>query len=180
MKNRIDLANYFNRLGFKSGAEIGVADGRFSEKLCQANPDLRLYCIDPWDTYKGNNRGGGEDQQHGNYEIAQERLSRYNTFLYRDTSRDAVTHFEDGSLDFVFIDGNHDFDYVMMDLILWAPKVRKGGIISGHDYYHFKGSGVIEAVNAYADFHKIGVSVIGENRKHNRDDDQPCFWWVKR
>ena len=47
---------------------------------------------------------------------------------------DAIEDFEDESLDFVYIDGHHGFRYVAEDLVEWSQKVKKGGIISGHDY----------------------------------------------
>jgi len=180
MHNRLDLAHAIHHFGLKVGAEIGVADGRYSEKLCQIIPNVKLYCIDPWRTYSGNHRGGDEDQQGSNYEIAKKRLSSFDATLIRKTSMEAIHKFKDASLDFVFIDGNHDYDYVMEDLIGWSRKVRKGGIVAGHDYYPFKNSGVIEAVNDYVKFHKIRANIIGEIRKHNNDDYQPCFWWTKK
>ena len=50
--------------------------------------------------------------------------------------QDAVKDIEDSSLDFVHIDGDHSYDFVMQDIILWGRKVRIGGIISGHDYLY--------------------------------------------
>lgn len=179
MNNRIDLARHFNNLGFNVGAEIGVADGRFSEALCKSIPGLKLYCVDPWTTYKGNRRGGGKQQHDANFASAQARLLPYDAHLLRGLSSSMAPTILDGSLDFVFIDGNHDYEYVLEDLFIWSKKVRKGGIVSGHDYYHFNNSGVIEAVDAYVYEHDIDLQIIGEVRKHARDDDQPCFWWVK-
>ena len=52
---------------------------------------------------------------------------------------EAVKDFKDNSIDFVYIDGNHTYDYVTQDITEWSKKVRKGGIVSGHDYgwwYH--------------------------------------------
>ena len=46
----------------------------------------------------------------------------------------AISQFEDNSLDFVYIDGNHAYDYVLEDCREWSKKVRHGGIVSGHDY----------------------------------------------
>ena len=42
--------------------------------------------------------------------------------------------FEDESLDFIYIDANHAYDFVVEDINLWFPKLKKGGIFSGHDY----------------------------------------------
>lgn len=63
------------------------------------------------------------------------------------TSKEASTLFDDESLDFVFLDAEHLYDNVMEDLNLWYPKVRKGGIIAGHDYY--QGTEVKTAVDKF-------------------------------
>lgn len=58
-------------------------------------------------------------------------------------SAQAATGFEDGSLDAVFIDADHRYEYVLKDIQTWLPKVKPGGIISGHDIDE---KGVTEAV----------------------------------
>jgi hypothetical protein len=69
------------------------------------------------------------------YEIAQERLAPYNCRFVRKFSMDALAQFEDDSLDFVYIDGNHRLPWVLDDICGWMIKVRAGGIVAGHDYY---------------------------------------------
>jgi hypothetical protein len=54
--------------------------------------------------------------------------------MVRATSEIAADMFNDNSLDFVYIDANHAYDYVVQDIELWYPKVKKGGFICGHDY----------------------------------------------
>lgn len=178
MKSRIDLAEYFNLLGFVKGAEIGVADGRYSEILCKKIPKLELLCIDPWIPYKGCWRSKG--YQAKAYEKAQQRLGKYNTKLIKKTSLEASLDVPDESLDFVFIDGSHLFDNVMIDIILWTRKVREGGIISGHDYTFFTNSGIIEAVNIYTQLHRIELNIISRDRTNSKEDRQPCWWFVKK
>lgn len=178
MNNRIDLAFFFNEKGYKVGAEIGVAEGRFSEILYQSIPGLQLFCIDPWTPYEGSWRG--KDYQKGAYQQAVERLSKYNAKLIKKNSLEASFDIQDNSLDFVFIDGCHRFNYVMLDIILWNQKVRKGGIVSGHDYCHFKDSGVVEAVNAYTQTNKIELNIISRNNESFKDDRQPCWWFMKK
>lgn len=160
-------------MGLYRGAEIGVADARFSTYLCQRMPKIELYCIDPWRPYHGNRRGGGRQQHSKNFEFAQERLANFNATLIQETSFEANSQFDDESLDFVYIDANHDFDYVMIDIILWAQKVRSGGIVAGHDYYHFNNSGVIEAVDAYIKAHGIHQWFLTDER-------EPTWYWQKQ
>ena len=57
---------------------------------------------------------------------------------YKDlkmTSMEAVKKFENESIDFVFIDGSHEYEDIKNDIISWMPKVKKGGVLAGHDYY---------------------------------------------
>ena len=181
LSSRVELAKHFNRLGFKKGAEIGVASGDYSEILCQSIPDLKLFCIDSWEKYKDERRMQRAHQHATNYEFAKKRLAKYDTTVIKAFSMDAVKNFADGSLDFVYIDGNHAFDYVMEDIIEWSKKVRKGGIVSGHDYYHFRRSGIVEAVNTYTSVYGIELNLTDKrNPKNGPDDQEPSFWWVKK
>lgn len=170
VRTREDLARLFAARGYLRGCEVGVADARYSALLCATIPGVELLCVDPWEPYGLNGRGGGKQQQHGNYDVARERLAPYAATLDRRLSADAAPDVPPETLDFVYIDGNHDFDFVMLDLLLWVPKVRAGGIVAGHDYYHFRNSGVIEAVDAYAAVHGIRFHVTGERR-------EPSWWW---
>ena len=54
--------------------------------------------------------------------------------MIRCLSKNAVKLFKDESLDFVYIDANHAYDFVKEDLEMWWPKIKKGGYICGHDY----------------------------------------------
>lgn len=179
MENRIKLADYFAKQGFKVGAEIGVADGRYSEILLKSNPRLRpLYCIDPYAPYHGNWRS--QSDQNLAYDRAVERLSKYNANIIRKTSLEACGEFEDGSLDFVFIDGAHDFNNVMLDIILWTAKVRKGGIVSGHDYYEARTVKVIPAVSTFCTQNNIRLNIIPRATGVHRDDRVPCWYFEKK
>lgn len=55
--------------------------------------------------------------------------------------------FKDGSIEFVFLDGSHDRESVLDDIAAWAPKVKRGGILAGHDYNRIDSPQVIEAVD---------------------------------
>lgn len=134
--NRLtDLPTLFKELEVRSGAEIGVAAGGFSEILCKNFPDAKIYSIDPWKFYPLVKNFKRQKQHDLLYRAAVEKLSKYpNSEIIKKTSMDAVKDFEDGSLDFVFIDADHRFQHITNDLAEWSKKVRIGGIISGHDY----------------------------------------------
>jgi predicted O-methyltransferase YrrM len=158
---RNDLAVVFNELGFKTGAEIGTEAGKYAQVLCQAIPGLKLYCIDPWLDY--DDGGGYKDSvtQAKFNQYLQEtktRLTQFDCEIIRDFSMNAVKKFEDNSLDFVYIDGNHRLDYVVNDLVWWTEKVRPGGIVAGHDYIKLKkqnNSHVPYALEAYTKAYNI-------------------------
>jgi len=143
--SRDDLPEFFKELGFKVGAEIGVSDGKNLEKYCKAG--LTMYGIDPWsndddDIYNNPFNKTKPYKNMGDvYNLAVEKLSSYpNCTLIRKTSLNALKDIPKRSLDFVYIDGNHMYGYVAMDLMSWAHKVKKSGIIAGHDYYRIGGS----------------------------------------
>ena len=97
--------------------------------------------------------------------------------IIRASSMDAVRDFQPESLDFVYIDANHSFDYVMQDIIEWSRRVRKGGIVAGHDYTQkkkYEDLHVVEAVAAYTGIRRIRPWFIvgSEAEVHS-------FWWMK-
>ncbi len=61
-------------------------------------------------------------------------------------SFDRAKDFEDESIDFLFIDANHTYEFVIKDIKSFLPKMKKGGVIAGHDYNEHH-PGVIQAVN---------------------------------
>jgi len=99
-------------------AEVGVYFGRsalfMAEQLVALNKKITFNCIDVW------------PKPHV--------LSEHKVNFMQMPSVDAANLIDDESLDFVFIDANHSYESVAEDIKAWFPKVRKGGIISGHDY----------------------------------------------
>lgn len=172
MKTRRDLANYFNELGFKKGAEVGVFAGLFSEHLLKTIPGLDLTCVDIWGT--------------GKYKAAEdeclERLAPYGVTIIKDYSVEAAKQIEDGSLDFVYIDGAHDYDNVKADLEAWTPKVKVGGIVAGDDFYYFPSGkgGVQPAATEFTSNHQYNLRVTDWDPGNElQDERQPNFWFVK-
>lgn len=166
---RIDLAGLLGRLGLVNGVEVGTRDGTFAEVLYKNIPNLKLSCVDPWDAYYH------FDTEYGkkNYDIAVSKIVPLGAKLIKAISVEGVKEFEDNSLDFVYIDGDHRFDYVMEDLIAWGRKVKVGGVIAGHDYYRFRNAGVVPAVDVYTNCHYVNEWFI-------TDEKEASFFWVKQ
>lgn len=128
------LTSLFAELEFKAGAEIGVLKGLYSKWLCAKNKKLKLYCVDAWTSYKEYCEDEDQKMMDSCFKKAQERLVKFNCVFIRKFSMDAVEDFKDNSLDFVYIDANHAFQYVVNDIAEWSKKVRLGGIVAGDDY----------------------------------------------
>jgi len=160
--------------GMKVGAEIGVEQGLFSEIICQHNPGIRLYCIDAWQAYKGYRDHTRQEKLDRYFNETIERLKSYNCHIMRKWSMDAVKDFEDESLDFVYIDANHDFKHVAEDIAEWSKKVKRGGIVAGHDYVRNRSSiecQVKDVVDAWGHAYGIKINVT--------EDEFPSWWYIK-
>lgn len=165
--NRTDLAKHFKELGFKIGAEIGVDTGIYSEILCKEIPGLKLYSIDVWDL----NAVKSREKRLGKYEEAKKRLAPYDATLIKKLSLDALQDFDNNFFDFVYIDACHLFDDVMQDIIQWTKKVRKGGIVAGHDYNPNAEVPVVKlAAETYAMCHSYDLNITA-------DQDESLSWW---
>lgn len=163
--SRRNLSKWLGILGYKTGAEIGVAEGRHAKQMLDLSPGIKLLCVDTWERYSGNPRGGPQSQQDRNYGIAQRVLKPFDCQLVKAYSMDAVRDVPLESLDFVYVDAHHGFDWAMQDIIEWGKRVRRRGMISGHDYYHFRGAGVVEAVDAYILAHNVKEWFLTNEKK---------------
>lgn len=161
------LAKMMADLGYRRGVEIGTHRGVSAKMWCKANPEMHLTCIDPYSPYKAR---PSQDKQNTYYASAVKRLKPFNATIIRDTSMNALAEFEDASIDFVFIDGDHRFDPVAMDLICWSRKVCQGGMVMLHDYFAFGQSGVMQAVDAYTHCHRVDPWYV------TRDHMPTAFW----
>jgi predicted O-methyltransferase YrrM len=170
MTNRQDLARYFYERGFHLGVEVGVCHGVYAEQLLQANPGLTLYGVDSW------RRG---DACHRMHERLADQIASRRFHLLSMKSLKAVEHFADGALDFVFIDADHREAEVYADLVAWTPKVRLGGIVSGHDYFLHKG-GVVAAVDRFVREQEVQLKVIPRDGQNPEKDSHPPCWWFER
>jgi hypothetical protein len=179
---RDDLPALCRAYGLAQGAEIGVWKGAYSERFCQAG--IRMLCVDPWESYpawKDTKNALSGDEAIAFMEAARlqavDRLSRYpGCQIVRAYSVPASRLVPNGSLDFVYLDGNHSYMAVIDDLLAWVPKVRAGGLIAGHDYRINPRKPFIQVVDAIRDF--TGTRSITPWYVTARDRT-PSFLWVQ-
>ena len=138
---RAAFPNMLTEIGLLgTGAEIGVLTGDHSVVLLENWPGEKLICVDPYGD-------GGifpnefPEKQHiweDRYKQAMKRLNKYGKRceLWKTDSQTAARIVDNGSLDWVYLDGRHSYEGVSEDIHLWRPKIKKGGIIGGHDYLH--------------------------------------------
>lgn len=88
-------------------------------------------------------------------------------------SEEAVNDIADDSLDLVFIDAKHDYEYVKKDITIWIPKLRKSGFMSGHDFCDAH-PGVIRAVNEIIKSPRLEIDA--ERVVEHCD----AVWWIRK
>jgi len=113
------------------------------------------------------------------YAYARKLLAPYNVQIVNEWSMKAVKRFADESLDFIYIDANHSYGYVKEDIREWSKKVKKGGVVSGHDYVNEHAGipfGVKRAVNEWVAENKIPYLFI---LNKNANTEMPSWLYVK-
>jgi hypothetical protein len=142
MPDRDQFGQWLNERGLDGeGVEVGVQRGHYAAALLRAWKGRRLHCVDPWSDMTQDPRyvdvgNVPQQQQDRNYEEATRRLATFGDRckIHRLDSVEAAGRFADRSLDFVYLDARHFREALLEDLERWAPKVRPGGYLAGHDY----------------------------------------------
>lgn len=181
---RDQLAILFKELNYTTGVEIGVDKGLYSEILLKANPNLRLYGVDPFEPHEGYQDYVLQSTFDTMIHESAERLAPYPNYTFvRKYSMDAVKDFKKESIDFVYIDGDHRYDSVTNDMTEWSKRVKPGGIIAGHDYFRHPGPAkdyVVRAVHDYTNANNIKPwFILGRTAKDEgliRDAVRSWMW----
>ena len=146
------------------GSFVGDSTEIFARNFKEVN------CVDPWQN--------GYDDEHdpSSYKWPMKQIEAQfdecilkvfpNVKKHKMTSAEGAALFEDESLDFVYIDGNHLEEFVELDITSWLPKVKPDGWIGGHDYGHKWAPGVKPAVDR----------VVGEPEARFRETS----WIIKK
>jgi len=117
------------------GVEVGSGAGGNAVNILSGWKEItKLWCVDCWLIYQGYTDFIKEsDQTQLRNECIIATVFHPRMHIIIDLSVEATKRFKDKSVDFVYIDANHAYKYVKEDILAWTPKVKKGGIIGGHD-----------------------------------------------
>jgi len=124
----------------KVAAEIGVWEGGFSRRILEICEPTELHLIDPWLYLPefGNTGFGRKKNEFKMEERYHEVVAAFKddarVKIHRSTSEEALAKLPDNTLDWVYIDGNHNEPYINNDLAACLKKVKNNGIITGDDY----------------------------------------------
>ena len=155
--------------------EVGTWRGKTAKQILERCPNVMLYMIDRWeradvgDSYLTSGsqtalrpQSDYDDAYHLCVNLAL--IHGRRVHIIKSDSVAAALDFKPGSIDLVFIDGDHSYDGARRDIIAWLPKVRSGGWLCGHDYAHPEQGEVKRAVDEL-----IGAVELGDNRT----------WWTR-
>jgi|SRR5215469_926967 len=138
--------------------EMGVALGRsafmMAEMIQKSKKDITFYAVDLWDVVPAKQWAPFASDFFGTFLEGAVKHARHLLQQVRILRLDSVAAsrvFDDASIDFVFIDGDHWYDPVRRDVLTWLPKMKPGSVMAGHDYDqpHLK---------------RAVIDVFGENR----------------
>jgi hypothetical protein len=159
------------------GIEIGVAAGEHALSLLKNLNIERLYLIDPYEDYEqyleGKLHYGIDQLAISETELlARAALEKYSNQIIwlKKHSADAI-NFIDEKVDFVYIDGNHQYEFVVEDINNYFPLLKEFGVLGGHDYYNGfqrEHDGVINAVINFSVSHGLQL------RSELPD------WWIEK
>lgn len=162
--------------GCKSIVELGCLYGASTRAMLD-NSDARIWCIDSW-------RGSDTTPKRGHVSTEEDFLVflrniqdvRDRVVILKTFTREAAGLLPRGSFDMVFIDADHSYDAVRFDILHYAPLLRFGGLLCGHDYkigWRIRG-GLIRAVNELVtDVHTAGQMIWWTRKKKGWLREEP-------
>ena len=140
--SRMWILMLLRQTGGGVGGEIGVWKGEFSTLIRRYVRPKKLHLIDPWifdPKYPDRMYGGKIAKNQGDmdriFRSVQEKFADDPTvIIHRGPSAVVLPKFNDDYFDWIYIDGNHSYEFVLDDLQMCLAKVRSGGVITGDDY----------------------------------------------
>jgi len=171
--------NHLNLLG--TGAEIGIQRGHFARQVLDLWRGEILYLIDAWRQLVGYqdvaNVPNNEHVDNLLDAVARVRGHWQRVRIIQELSENAARMIPDGTLDWVYLDADHQYSAVIKDLTAWVPKVREGGVIAGHD--HLDGVLSIQGVETRFGVRSAVRDFFGDRHVDSTLEDFPTWYHIK-
>ena len=149
------------------GAYLGRSTVYLASCIKRSGKQIRLYAVDLWDTGLHDDGRARTSMRETDdvfrHFIRNVRRAGVEDVIYplKMSSVQAAALFEDGTLDFVFLDANHDYQAVHLELAAWFPKVKRRGVLGGHNYRHAHFLGVRRAADEFFGEQELPLQVHG-------------------
>ncbi len=157
------LNSYYKSRNDLKMIEIGSYMGESSSLFAASGMFKEIHCIEPFQQHEEFNVKSGYTWDDVKKEFDTNTRIFDNIILHEDFSFNIGHKFKDGTFDFVYLDGGHDYESIERDIKLYLPKLKPLSLFGGHDYSE-KFPSVIKVVN----------KLIGEPDKHFLDAS-----WIK-
>jgi hypothetical protein len=159
--------------------EIGVRYGENAKRIANHLKPSMFYLVDPW-LARGKYAADGMLPQNV-YNIAYEKVkkelgSKWFVKIIKDFSMNVLNQFDDGSLDMIYIDGDHSYPEAKDDFCMYLPKLKSGGFFGGHDFTNdrremeLKGFGVQKCVTEFLIENDYKIEIATLNNYTNFKD----------
>lgn len=143
------------------GVEIGTDEGINAREILETGKIKMLYLIDPYMPYNEPSFNKNNYEPTKQLYKAELLLKKFENKKFIIFESDEAKQFIPDNLDFVYIDGNHNYEFVKQDILNYLPKVKKGGVIGGHNIDRV---GVIKAI----------LEIFPNNKINLLEND----WWI--
>lgn len=170
-------SHILNKFGLGTiGVEIGIDAGDYSDIVLKLLSPSKYYMIDPYVRYGDMSRS--QEHYNGMYESVCKRFSGVSNVNIIRLKSEHATYLIRETLDFVYLDGDHEYPAVKSDLELYYPMLKDGGVLCGHDYREKNSPddwmGVKEAVDEFANKNKLNLVIQEDSNSHI------CDWWIDK
>lgn len=137
------------------GCELGVFEGEFSEILLSEDKFSKLYLVDLFDgIVESGDKSGNNIKSKNSLDLLNSVLNKFvNKQCVEIVKKDSVSFLEsfpDNYFDFIYIDTSHQYEHTKRELNTSLRKIKKDGIIAGHDYNRYRFDGVVRAVDEFS------------------------------
>jgi len=148
--------------------ELGVFLGDFSKKIYELSNPLELHLVDTFPDVMVSGDKDGNNVIQADLSKAPNDLEKYfvnkNVKIHKMMSFEFLENLPDSSIDVVYIDADHSYNSVKKDLELSMRKVRKSGLITGHDYCPTSFPGVYRAVNEFCNSNSLKIDFLTDDK----------------